>query len=242
MKDISGTRRALMKRCASCGPKILSDEELITAILTYCHVPGDIRSLAAEMIGRYAGLGGFAVSTYEEFGTFRGLDDDRALFLWGLCACASRASEQRRFDCTVSSPELAARLVRSRLATYAEEAHLAIYLDSELKYIDIRPASRTGTPLCELSVFEVTARANELGCENVIIARNRVPGDLTGDAERKRDLNTLGALRNAGITLIDILIIDGEDYTSMDRLGFFDWEIEKVRDIYRAGMGGAGNG
>lgn len=232
------TRRQLMERFARDGAESLSDREVLCALLTYCRGTGELTALADGLLARYGSLAGFTEAEYEELASLRGLDRNAALFLWTVCACAKRATDQRRYELTVSSPDIAARLVHRRLALRDDEAHFAIYLDDSLKFLDMRPATWIGIGSGALSEFDVMARASELNCSNVIVARNRVPNGPTPEEERRRDLNFLGALRNMNVTLLDILIFDGEDYVSMDRMGLFDWEVEKIRKLYREGSDG----
>lgn len=232
MPDRLTLRKALLKRVLA--GEELSDRELLAALLTYCRAKSDPAELAGELIDHFGSLSGFVECEFEELCALRGLDRDRALFLWSACRCAIRASERRRFGLTVNSPEIAEELLRPVLALREDEAHYAIYLDRDLKFLDMRPAVWIGTKPDELSEFEVLARAGELDCTNVILARNRVPGGLSPEEERRRDLNFLSAMRKLDVTLLDILILNGEDFISMAERGFFDWEVEKVRKLYHS--------
>lgn len=228
MRDRLELRRELLGRFKDGD---LRDRELLAALLTYCRAEGPTE-LSDMLLDHFGGLREFLDCEFEELCALRGLTKEQALFLWTVRECAARASKQRLRGTTVSSPAAAARLARRSLGGWEDGACLALYLDRELRLLDLRPAAWIGSDPGELSPLEVAARASELDCTNVILARGSSTGDLSPEEERRRDLNALGALRQLDVTLLDIIILRDEGFTSLMELGFFDWEVEDIRKHY----------
>lgn len=233
MSENLDLRRELMERARVGGVESLSDEELLAALLTYCRTKDEPLALAEAMLSHFGGLRGLTDSGYEEMAALKGINKDQALFLWTVRECAERAARERRASLIVSSPEDAVCVARRDLALCGSGTHLALYLDKDLRFLDISPAAWTGADPGSLSEFEVLARCAELGCGNVILLRNKAAGGTDPERQRRRDLNYLGAMRRMDVTLLDIITVGGDGFISLDREGFFDWEVEEVRKRYR---------
>ncbi|MBB1625540.1 DNA repair protein RadC [Achromobacter sp. UMC71] len=203
------------------GAAALQNAELL-AIGLRTGVPGlNVLDLAGQLLERFSGLRGLLGATPEELLAVPGLGTAKACALAAVLELAKRAVEEELTrDSTLDHPSRVKQYCKVTLAHRRIEHCIALYLDSQLRLIASGELAR-GT-LSQASVYprEVVREALRHHAAALIVAHNHPSGLAEPSAADQAFTGHLKqALALVDVTLVDHLIVAGDEVASMAELG-----------------------
>lgn len=211
-------------------PRTLTDRGLLEELLTYtgCKTP---EKLSAAVWAHFDGVAELTSASLRELRSLAGMDRDSARFfrlLGEICGRVVAGNEARG---AVTCPARAAALLASRLRGLENEALVCLCLDKLWRPVEctiLGEGSKAQTPPESFAVYRA---ARSAGSRAVILAHNHPPGSPCPSVEDAELTVALAkALRDAGVTLVDHLVISREGYVSMAESGFLP--PDPLRDAY----------
>ncbi|CAB3855319.1 RadC family protein [Achromobacter deleyi] len=203
------------------GAAALQNAELL-AIGLRTGVPGlNVLDLSGRLLERFSGLRGLLGATPEELLAVPGLGTAKACSLAAVLELAKRAVEEELTrDSTLDHPARVKQYCKVTLAHRRVEHCIALYLDSQLRLIASGELAR-GT-LSQASVYprEVVREALRHHAAALIVAHNHPSGlaePSAADQAFTRHLKQ--ALALVDVSLVDHLIVAGDEVASMAELG-----------------------
>lgn len=203
------------------GAAALQNAELL-AIGLRTGVPGlNVLDLSGRLLERFSGLRGLLGATPEELLAVPGLGIAKACLLAAILELAKRAVEEElTHDSTLDHPARVKQYCKVTLAHRRVEHCIALYLDSQLRLIASGELAR-GT-LSQASVYprEVVREALRHHAAALIVAHNHPSGlaePSAADQAFTRHLKQ--ALALVDVSLVDHLIVAGDEVASMAELG-----------------------
>jgi DNA repair protein RadC len=203
------------------GAAALQNAELL-AIGLRTGVPGlNVLDLSGRLLERFSGLRGLLGATPEELLAVPGLGIAKACLLAAILELAKRAVEEELTrHSTLDHPARVKQYCKVTLAHRRVEHCIALYLDSQLRLIASGELAR-GT-LSQASVYprEVVREALRHHAAALIVAHNHPSGlaePSAADQAFTRHLKQ--ALALVDVSLVDHLIVAGDEVASMAELG-----------------------
>lgn len=203
------------------GPQDLGDVELLALILGTGSAGRSALTIAADLIDRFDGLSGLAKVEPERLALeVAGVGLARAVRVHAAVHAGRRSIHTTTPPDAIHSAERAAAVFSATLSgSPIEELH-ALYMDRGLRVVALRRLTRGNDGLTVVDPRQVFRPAVELGAANVIMAHNHPSGDPTPSAmDREVTRRVARAGEVLGISLIDHLVIAGEDYCSLAEHG-----------------------
>ena len=140
----------------------------------------------------------------------------RAVRLHAAVVAGRRSLRSNALPARVTTPEIAAALVQPALMALPMEELHALYLDRALRPLAVRALTRGSDGLTIVDPRQVYRPAVALGAIHVVLAHNHPSGDPTPsgmDREVTRRVHRAGQV--LGITLVDHLVVAGQDWRSL---------------------------
>lgn len=235
MEGAAAMRKRLFEHSRRVGVSELRDEEVYESLLTYGSTSVSMlsRELGTKLCGHMRGFERFASTSREEFEKIEGVDDDTALFLCLLTFICRRGEEQREESSLLDSPAAAARFIVPRLHMLDHEVTMLLCLSDDLRCTQCRIVAEGGAFSTQAGAFPIASVILNSGARIAILAHNHpAGGPEPSEVDVMVTYRLLHALKSAGITLLDHIIVSGISYTSMAAHGDFRGETEKERSVY----------
>lgn len=195
-------------------------------------------SLGAGELGKricihLRGFERFAATPWKEFATIRGVNVDTATYLGVLADICRRAQDEREVTRLIDSPAAAARYAAAKLRDYDNEATLLMCLSGDFHCELCRVVAEGSAFSTRADSYSIVSAVLNAGTRMAILAHNH-PTEVPepSDSDVMVTYNLLHSLKNAGIILLDHIIVSGDTYTSMAAHGDFKGETEPERRIY----------
>lgn len=228
------------------GADSLLDEEIYTALLSFClreDRAWELRNLALRLKKGFGGFAGLLDVTEDELGRVIGMDADTARFLRLVGELARRAEESRERSLSVASPEAAGKLLTERLGGCAHEVTAALCLDENLRCLCFKLLAEGDAVSADLDVYDVASQVFSAGASAVILAHNHPEGSAEpSEGDMAVTKGVMDALRDLSVPVLDHITVSGGAYTSLAEMDFFDGEGEPVRAEYCPASGRAKEG
>ncbi len=191
------------------------------------------RELAGRVCVHLRGFERFASASWDEFSKIRGVDRETATFLGVLADICRRAQDERETARLIDSPAAAARYAAARLREYGGEATLLMCLTDDFHCELCRVIAEGGAFSTRADPYPIVSAVLNAGVHIAILAHNHLTGGPEpSDLDVMVTYRLLHGLKNAGITLLDHIVVSGDAYTSMAAHGDFRGETEPERRIY----------
>lgn len=208
----------------------LNDRELLEELLTFPRRKSS-KKLSAAISAHFDGMAAMTSASLRELRSIWGMDRDTARFFRLLGEISGRVVSEREARNTVTCPARAVELLTPRLRGLENEALLCLCLDKLWRPVDCVLISEGGTAETPPGSFDILRAARSAGSRAVILAHNHPPGSPCPSVEDAELTQTLAkALKDAGITLVDHLVISRDGYVSMAESGFLP--PDPLRDAY----------
>lgn len=219
-------RRELYRRSGGEG---WSDAELLELMLFRIIPRGDVYPLAQRLVDRFGSLEGVLTARAEELREERGVGEKTAEFLTSAReALSGELGEAENGGDTavlperprLSGPHEAGSFLIPYFLARREEAVYLIGLDGEYRLTGLRIAALGGGESVSVDMEEVV-RISEAMCPRYIVAAHNHPSGiaLPSAADERATRMLRDALGAVGITLLDHLVVSGDDFVSLRENG-----------------------
>ncbi len=228
-------RERLLEHSRRVGVAEMRDEEIYESLLTFCapSVAQKSRDLGTRLCGHMNGFERFTAVSLSELERIADVSRETAEFLSVTARVCARAEEEREASRFIDSPAAAAKYIAPKLRFLDREAALLLCLTDDLRCEQCRFVGEGGAFSTQAGTFPIVSAAFNSGTHIVILAHNHVVGGPEpSDADVMVTQSLLHSLKNAGITLLDHIVVSGVSYVSMAAHGDFRGETEPERQIY----------
>ena len=223
-EDVHGGHRARMKqRYLSQGLDGLADHEALELLLYYAIPRADVNPLAHRLLEHFGSLHGVLDAEVAELTEVAGIGESTALLLRFVRDLNRRylldRQEQRP---SLADPEAAGKLFLPFFYGIREERVYAAFVDDDLRLIRCRLLFEGGIDYAPLSLRKLVEAALREKATGVILAHNHPAGQaIPSVQDREATLQIRSALEAMQITLVDHIIVAGEEFISMEECGHF---------------------
>ncbi len=198
------------------GGLVLSDAELVAALLGSGTRGHSAMDLARELVDRYGDLSSLARAEVAELAQFRGLGPAKACALAAALEIGRRAQSPRVDRLAVRCSNDIFRYYASRIAHLNREVFHVMCLDARHRVLQDARIVEGGLTTCSVLPREVYAPAMRCGAIAVVFVHNHPSGDPHPSAD---DLALTARLKQAGHVLgirpLDHIIIGDGRYVSL---------------------------
>lgn len=215
-------RRALYRRSGGEG---WTDAELLELMLFRVIPRGDVFPLAQRLVERFGSLEGVLTAREEALLEEPGVGKKTAAFLTSardalageLDGGGSAAPPERP---RLPGPHEAGSFLIPFFLSRREEAVYLIGLDGDYRLTGLRLAAQGGGESVSVDMEELV-RISEAMCPRYIVAAHNHPSGiaLPSAADERATRLLRDALKAAGITLLDHLVVSGDDFVSLRENG-----------------------
>lgn len=220
----TGHRARLKQEFMTRGLDGWPEHKVLELLLCYAIPQGDVNPLAHRLVERFGDLAGILDAPMEALKEVPGMGEHSAVLMKLIPqVCGRYLSEVQgvRPDETADRVTDYARLLLPCFMGATHEKCCMISLDSRRKVVGVDVISEGSLDSVNLDARIVMETALLRNARGVVLAHNHVGAYATpslADIETTRDLVTL--LERVRIQLIDHLVFNGEEYTSMRDSGY----------------------
>ncbi len=216
-----GHRQRIKDKYKKSGIDGWLDYEVLELVLSYAIARKDTKPIAKELITRFKTINGVLDADKEELESVLGISEHTALFFGLLKDIAILYLENGLHNKDLlSSPEVVYDYLRAALKGSADEEFKTLFLNSRNQLIAVETL-QTGT-VNKAVVYprKIVERALYNHAVNVIIAHNHPAGTLKPSQDDCAVTKVIkAALKTVEISLLDHIIIGGNDYFSFKSKG-----------------------
>ncbi|MCK5243410.1 DNA repair protein RadC [bacterium] len=211
-----GHRSRMKEKYEKAGLKGWLDYEVLELALSYAIARKDTKKTAKELLSRFKNLNGVLDADYKELQGVRGISKHSALFLKLLKDISGFYMENNLHSRDLlSSPQLIYDYLKVSLKGLADEEFKMLFLDNRNQLIAME-AIKNGT-VNQIIVFPRTIVEQALyhHAAGVVISHNHPARSLEPSREDMDITKAIKiALKTVEITLLDHIIIGGNEYFS----------------------------
>ena len=216
-----GHRKRIKDKYKKSGIDGWLDYEVLELVLSYAIARKDTKPIAKELMTRFKTINGILDADSKELKSISGISEHTTLFLKLLKDIAVLYLENGLHSKDLlSSPELVFDYLKASLKGCVDEEIKALFLNGRNQLIAVE-ALQTGT--VNRSVVyprKIVERALYHHAVGVIIAHNHPAGTLKPSKDDCAVTKSIkDALKTVEITLLDHIIIGGNDYFSFNKKG-----------------------
>lgn len=216
-----GHRKRMRERYAETGFEGFSDYNALEMLLYYAIPRKDTNELAHTIINDLGSFAAVFEASKEELMQVKGVNEHTATLISLVTQVNKRYLESKCAKSTkISSSAEAGNYFIAKFAYEVNECAYAMLLDGKGKLIVCRKISQGVVNGTDIGIRSLCELALKFRATSVIVAHNHPTGVLMPSAE---DEHCTGMIKKAldviGITLSDHIIVAGEKYISLSRLG-----------------------
>lgn len=219
-----GHRQRLKERFWKEGLENFSDIHVLELLLFFAVPRRDTSPIAHELLETFGSLRGVLEASHEDLAAVKGMGENSAQ----LMALIPQLLKRYLLACQdpeeyLNTTEACGRYLVPQFFLTRDEQVCLICLDAKCKVLDCRIIHKGSINSVNVSTRKILEIALRLGATSVVLAHNHTSGIAVPSPE---DISTsqqlCSALRAAGITLGDHIIVAGDDFVSMRADGIFD--------------------
>lgn len=216
-----GHRQRIKERYAKTGLDGFSDHTVLEFLLFYAVPRKDTNELAHLLLEHFGSLTAVLEADREDLMQVNGIGENAATLLSLIPQISRRYMEHRTVPKRqIKDSKDAAQYFISKFAYEYNEVAYAMFLDTKHNIICTRQLARGVVNGLELSVRSLVETCLKLHAQAVIVAHNHPNAPLTPSSEDEFfTLSLKKALYLVDIDLLDHIIVSGDEYFSMKRLG-----------------------
>lgn len=211
------------EKCLRRGIKTLSNVELLSLVIGSGVKTISCFELASYLMQKYSAH--LAEASFAELQKIKGIGLAQALKLTASFELAKRLFQKDNAYLQLLTPEQIV-LCTSELASYKQEHCVGLYLDNRFHLIHKVTLSKGTLTESLLHPREVFYEAIQAQAACVVVVHNHPSGD---PAPSQEDVSLTHQLFEAGeligITLLDHIIVAGNDFVSMKDKGLLEYKI-----------------
>lgn len=212
-----GHRDRLKKRFWEQGLDGFEDHNVLELLLFFAMPRCDTNPTAHALLDAFGSLSGVMEASPDELRAVDGVGENAATLMRLIPAVCRRYMTDREnsFD-VIDVSEKAAVMLLPRYLLERDEVVYIMCLDSKNKLLCCRELFRGVVNSAEISIRKIAELALAKNASGVIISHNHISGIALPSAEDEYTTKKLcSALEAIGITLVDHIIVAGDDYISM---------------------------
>lgn len=221
MGEHDGHRERMKQRFLRHGLSSFDDHTVLELLLFYALPRVDTNPIAHRLLDTFGSLDGVFEAEPEALMRVEGIGESAAALIHLIPEAARRYRIAKEATGTIlnTSHEAGQYLIPRFLNTRGEAVYL-ICLDAKRRVIDCRPLGEGGPTSVSVNVRKVVELALIKNAAAVILAHNHPNGLALPSAEDKNvTIRVRDALALVGITLLDHIIVAGEDFVSLSDSG-----------------------
>lgn len=204
-----GHRERLRNRYLQAGEYGFPDYDLLELLLTYAVRRQDVKPMARELLAQFRDIGGVMDAGMDKLCQVQGIGPNSALlFILIRDICSRYLESKAKHTDVLSSPDAVQSYARMRLAAYAREVMLVIYVDVKNQVIRSDIISRGTVNYAVIFPRIVVEEALKNNAAGVILVHNHPSGQTQPSmADREITHALQKALATLEIKLLDHLIV-----------------------------------
>ncbi len=221
MDTHNGHRQRMKKRFLEHGADGLDDHQLLELLLFYALPRVDTNPMAHELLDRFGTIDAVLEANAEELAAVPGLGENAAALIKLVPALGRRyLASKNSVGSILACTEDAGQFLLPRFLGRRDETVMLVCLDSKMKAVSCRTIASGDVCVAHISVRKVVEKALAQNAPYVLLAHNHVNGLALPSAE---DIATTRRLQEAlalvGVTLVDHIIVAGDDFVSLKENG-----------------------
>ncbi len=219
-----GHRSRMKKRFLRHGLDNFDDHNVLELLLFYAIPRRDTNQLAHRLMETFGSLAGVLEAPVEALTMVEGVGESAATLLRLIPECAQRyLLAKNEVGEILATSEAAGKFFIPRFLGSSTEVVYMACLDAKLKVIDCRPVGSGGMSHAHVEVGAVVGHAILQKASAVILAHNHTSGIALPSREDETATRRLQeALALVGITLVDHIVVAGDDFVSLSDNGFLE--------------------
>lgn len=217
MGEHDGHRKRMRARFLRYGLNDFADHNVLELLLSFALPRKDTNLLAHRLMDTFGGLDAVFEATPEALMKVDGVGESAAAIIRLVPEAARRylITKEAAGD-ILSSAEEAGKYLVPQFMNCREETVYLVCLDAKLKVLDCRRLGSGGVTSVPVNIRQILETALMKNATNVILAHNHTSGIALPSAEdRAVTVAVRDALAPAEITLIDHIIVAGNDFVSL---------------------------
>lgn len=212
-----GHRARLKKRFLEYGAEGIDDVNLLELLLFFALPRVDTNETAHELLDRFGTIDGVLEASADELRATPGVGESATVLLKLIPTLAKRyLAAKNSIGSILASTEDAGDFLLPRFLGERDETVLLVCMDTKMKVVSCRKIASGDVSVAHLSIRKVVEQALAQNAPYVILAHNHIGGFALPSVE---DVNATLQLRDAlslvGVTLIDHIVVSGDDFVSM---------------------------
>lgn len=221
MDGHKGHRQRMKTRFLEHGADSLDDHQLLELLLFFALPRVDTNPLAHELLERFGSIDAVLDASPDELKSVPGLGGNAAALLKLIPAVGRRyLTAKNSVGSILASTEEAGRFLLPRFLGRRDETVMLVCLDTKMKAVSCRTIASGDVSAAHISVRKVVEQALAQNAPFVLLAHNHVNGLALPSAEDVATTRRLEeALALVGVTLVDHIIVAGDDFVSLRENG-----------------------
>lgn len=229
MGEHTGHRKRMKKYFLENGAQGLADHQILELLLFYALPRVDTNPLAHRLIDEFGDIEALLDAPAAELVSTPGLGESAAVLLKLIPELGRRyLAAKSQIGTILTCTEDAGRFLLPRFLGRRDETVMQVCLDAKLKVVSCRVVASGDVTTAHISVRKVVEQALSQNAPFVLLAHNHVSGFAIPSRE---DVTTTQQLQKAlslvGVTLVDHIIVAGDDFVSLLESGYMETDEEK---------------
>lgn len=219
-----GHRVRMKQRFLRHGLGNFDDHNVLELLLFFAIPRQDTNKLAHRLMDTFGSLDAVFEAAPEALMAVDGVGENAAAILHLVPECAQRyLLAKNDVGQILATSEAAGRFFIPRFMNSRNEMVYLACLDAKLKVIDCRSIGSGGTSHAHVDVRAAVHLALLQNASAVILAHNHTSGiALPSKEDENATRNLQAALALVGITLVDHIVVAGDDFVSLSDNGFLE--------------------
>lgn len=217
-----GHRKRIKQKFIDSGFSGFNNHEILELLLFYSRPRVDTNEIAHRLINNFGSFSGVCDADLDALKEIEGIDESSALLLKMIPALTKEYLNSQNKITHLNTYEKSCTYFINLFVGEKEEKIRAACVNDKLKLVACTVIAE-GTPgKVDMNIRKLVEFAYRNKCESIILAHNHPNGDtLPSDNDIKATSYVYNTLKPVGITLIDHIIIAGNDAISMKDSGAF---------------------
>lgn len=202
----------------------LPDHKVLELLLFYAIPRGDVNPVAHRLVEHFGSLAGVFHATYDQLMEVKGVGASAAVLLQLVPAVSARYMEESAsFDGQIVSTWQFQELLRPLFFGKRDEVAYLVCMDGKNKVLATKKLGEGVANAVQITARKVLEAALTCNATRVALAHNHASGlALWSDADVQTTFRLRDLLEEAGIELVDHLIVAGDDMVSMAESGMLN--------------------
>ena len=219
-----GHRERMKQKLLEQGLDVFDDHNVLELLLFYSMPRKDTNPLAHQLMDSFGSLEAIFEAPTEELEKISGIGENTVTLLKLIPEVSRRYMiDKNRFDNILDSTKKAGAYLAARFLYERDEVVYVICLDPKCKVICCKELFRGVANSAEISVRKIAELALAKNATGIIISHNHTSGIALPSIEDEHTTKRIKmALSSMGISLIDHIIVAGDDFISMADSGMLN--------------------